>query len=368
MVGVVVTIAPSSTKTLDVLAWPYRRSTNPYTRDLYDTMRDVGPRPVTVDDLRFTDAWRRNVDVVHVHWPEAAVESSSVARATLKTIALLGTLWLLRRRGAVLVWTAHNLASHERRHPRIEAALRQCFFAMVDGVIHLSPGSVDEVTRTVPALERTPAAVVRHGMNVTDGCPGPSKRAAREALGIGERALVWLVIGTIRPYKQVPALVRAFNAARLPASQLIVAGRPMTPATTAEVTAAASGSPCVLLALDWLSPADFARYVAAADVVVAAYEELHNSGVVISALAQGRPVLCRRSPATEDLQALVGSEWLALVDGPPTAALLEEHARWAGATRDPRPPLDELHPAVVARETLEGYERFIALRRSRMAD
>lgn len=360
-------VAPPDTTSVDVLAWPYRRSSNPYTRDLYDTMVDRRPGRVSVDDLRFTDAWRRRVDVVHVHWPEAAVESSSAVRATIKTSVLLVTLLLLRHRGAVLVWTAHNLSSHERRHPWLEAALRRCFFAMVDGVIHLSPGSIAEVARSVPALDGTPFAVVRHGTNVTDRCPCPSKHEARDALAIDEGALVWLVIGTIRPYKQVAALVRAFVAARLPASRLVVAGRPMTPASATEVAAAADGSPDVLLALAWLSPADFARYIAAADVVVATYEEMHNSGVVVSALAHGRPVLCRRSAATEDLQTLVGAEWLALSDGPPTSQLLEAHAQWAGAPRGPRPRLDELRPDVVARETLEAYERFIALRRSRAA-
>lgn len=350
------------TEPLEVLAWPYRETTNPYTRDLYDTMRGRWPGRVDVDDLRLTDAWRRHADVVHVHWPEAAVESSSTVRAALKVAALLTTLHLLRRRGATVVWTAHNLASHERRHPWLEAVLRRCFFPMVDGVIHLSPGSIVDVGREVPSLATTPSAVVRHGVNVADTRCCPSKQAARDALGIERGELVWLAVGTIRPYKEVPSLTRAFVAAELPSSRLVVAGRPTTPATEAAVVAAASGSPSVMLALGWLGPDEFATYVAAADVVVTGYQELHNSGVVISALARGRPVLSRRSSSTEDLQDLVGRDWLALVDGPPTSHTLQEHEPWARATRDGRPPLDRLRPEIIACETVEAYDRFVEAR------
>jgi glycosyltransferase involved in cell wall biosynthesis len=351
-----------TTGVLEVLAWPYRRSTNPYTRDLYDTMRDVCPGRVKVEDLRFADAWRARVDVVHVHWPEAAVEATSTVRATLKTVALLGTLHLLRRRGAVLVWTAHNLRSHGNHHPWLEAALRRWFFPRVDGIIHLSPGSVADVVREIPSLEDTPAVVVRHGINRADTRSGASKRTARDALGINHCEVVWLSLGTIRPYKQVPSLIRAFVAARLPTARLVVAGRPITPEIAATIEVAASGAPSVTLALDWMSTACFETYVAAADVVVAAYQELHNSGVVISALARRRPVLCRRSSATEDLQELVGPEWVALVDGPLTPQLLLDHEQWASEARDRPPPLDRLQPATIARATLRAYEQFLTTR------
>ena len=112
-----------------------------------------------------------------------------------------------------------------------------------------------------PVVDRAALAPgVRHdGPLIVEEAASTTVVGPGDALAIDGGALVWLVIGTIRPYKQVPALVRAFVAARLPASRLVVAGRPMTPASATEVAAAADGSPDVLLALAWLSPADFAR-------------------------------------------------------------------------------------------------------------
>ena len=349
-------------KTLRVLAWPYRRAKNPYTRDLYDAMNEVSRGAVQIEDFRFGDAWRKRVDVVHVHWPEAAVESPSTVRAALKSVALVVTLHLMRRRGATIVWTAHNLHSHERHHPRLEAALRARFFRLVDGVIHLSPGSVGDVAREIPELDGKPVALVRHGIPRLD--TQPSKQAARNTLGLDPCEVVWLTLGTIRPYKQVPSLIRAFGAARLRGSRLLVSGRPTPPEMADEMEAIASDLPDVTLTLGWMDDNTFATHLAAADALLACYAELHNSGVVVSALASGRPVLCRRSSATADLRELLGGEWVALLDGPLTPAVLREHEPWVRCQRDRPPALDQLHPDAIARATLDAYERF---RRSRPA-
>ena len=351
-----------------VLAWPYRRSTNPYTRHLYDAMQEACAGRVHVEEFRFADAWRRRVDVVHVHWPEAAVESKSTMRAAVKCVALLATLHVLRRRGATIVWTAHNLRSHESHHPWLEALLRAQFFRLVEGVIHLSPGSVAEVGREIPAVHEKPAAVVRHGLGHAGGRTAPSRSAARAALGIEDGELVWLAAGAIRPYKQTPSLINAFIAADLPNARLIVAGRPTSSQMAAEVEAAASKSPVVSLLLGWMDEVTFANHLAAADVVVCCYAELLNSGVVVRALAEGRPVLCRRSCATEDLATMVGDEWVALLDHPLTANALGDHEPWARSTRSGPPDLEQLSPDTIARATLAAYEKFIDSRAKRLAD
>src|SRR5690606_22333902 len=98
----------------------------------------------------------------------------------------------------------------------------------------------------------------------------------REALGLDPGALVLLLVGALRPYKQVPELAREFGAADLDRAQLLIAGRPASPELASEVEAAARDAEGVVLALGWLDDVQLARCFAAADVVVCPYAELHN--------------------------------------------------------------------------------------------
>lgn len=334
-----------------VVAWP-AESSNPYIAELYRHARAIDP-DLEVVGFSPTRSWRSSADIVHVHWPENAWNSPSLARALIKSSLVLLTLALLRSRGASLVWTCHNLEPHETPNPRLEARLRPVFERLVDGVVHLTDSSVD-ATAGNPRLASKPTTVAPHGRYAPPPAGVPDRAEARRALGLDPDLPVLAAVGMIRPYKQVPELIEAFADMTEPA-QLIVAGRVDDPELGRRVRAAASGIDRMVLDDRWLTEDEMTVRIRAADAVVLAYREVHNSGVAILALGHDRPVAVRPEGSLADLGSSVGADWVHELGGPVDGPGLDTLARWAERTRTGSPDLGAFEPTEAAERTVAFY-------------
>ena len=340
--------------TLRVLAWPLT-SNNPYIADLY---RRVAAQGVAVEEFRPLHSWRSRADVIHVHWPDAAASASSLARAVAKTAAVLTTLTILKARGAAVVWTCHNLSSHEATHPRLDRFLDRRFKNLVDGTIHLTEAS-QSILAADPVLGSRPATVVPHGHFGHLDVAAPTKPAARIELGLDPERPTIGFVGMIRPYKNVPDLIRTFAELSEPC-QLVVGGRPLDAAVASEVHRAADGVPGLRLDTRWLSDAEVATRIRAADVVVLPYEEVHNSGVALLALGLDRPVAVNPSGSMASLGDTVGPEWVHHLEKPLTSEQLAEVVRWAVGERPSGPDLSAFDPELAATRTVDFYRSLVA--------
>ena len=93
------------------------RAKNPYTWLLYTHLAELG---VQVHDFSPTRALRGRYDVLHVHWPDKALNARWLAGRAVGAAAALALIDIARARGARIVWTAHNAHPHESRHRRLE--------------------------------------------------------------------------------------------------------------------------------------------------------------------------------------------------------------------------------------------------------
>ncbi|RMH61543.1 MAG: glycosyltransferase, partial [Bacteroidetes bacterium] len=179
---------------------------------------------------------------------------------------------------------------------------------------------------------------------------------ARKRLGLPVADTVLLHVGFIRPYKNVPHLIRTFR--RLPESgmRLLIGGQPATAALRAEIEAAARGDARIALDLGFLPAEQLTDYVAAADLVVLPYAEILNSGTALLALSLNRPVLVPALGALLELRDEVGPAWVQTYTGTLSPEVLRQAAIWARDT--PRPaeaPLSRRAWPHLARQTVEAY-------------
>lgn len=199
-----------------MLAWPAfrKRDANPHAALLCERLRDLG---VAVDDWTPARAALRAVDLWHLHHPESVVYLRSRLRSTLTTLAFCALLALARARGTRILWTVHDLGSHDRLHPTLEAWFWPFFVSRVDAYVCLSEGGPRLARERFPGLRGRPGFTVPHG-HYRDAYPNQVSRAqARRALGLPEQARVLLHFGLVRPYKNVPHLIRTFR--ELPQSE-----------------------------------------------------------------------------------------------------------------------------------------------------
>jgi beta-1,4-mannosyltransferase len=341
---------------LRVLAWPGldARAKNPYTWLLCSHLASLGVRVTEFTPAR---ALRGGYDVLHLHWPEKALNADSLAGRLAGAVAALTVLMAAHLHGARVVWTAHNARPHESRHPRLERWYWSAVARRVDTVIHPSVAGRQAVETRYPDLARRPHAVVPLGHFRGIYPDAVSREGARAGFGIPDTARVVAFLGLVRPYKNVPHLIRTIRGLPREAGEvvLLVGGAPHTPALADEVRGAAGGDPRVRLALGHVPDDDIQRYLRAADLVVLPFRDITNSGSALLALSFDRPVLVPARGAMGELQELAGADWVRTYDEDLTPDLLARALDWAVRRPPGTPRLDAFEWPEIARRTISAY-------------
>jgi beta-1,4-mannosyltransferase len=340
---------------LRVLAWPWAFPANPYTCLLYSHLASLG---VEVREFTVARALGGGYDVFHLHWPEKALTSAAWFVAAAGAVAALVALEAAHLHGARVVWTAHNAKPHDSRHPWLERWFWSALVRRVDAVIHLSAAGQQAVEARYPRLAACPHAVVPHGHYRGSYPDTLSREDARAALAIPAGARVVTFLGLVRPYKNVPHLVRTVRA--LPSSAgevvLLVGGAPHPPALAEEIRAAADGDPRVRLTLEHVPDEQVQHYLRAADLIVLPFKDITNSGSALLALSFDRPVLVPARGAMGELQALAGGDWVCTYERELTPEVLAAALDWAmQRPSGAGPQLDALEWIRLARQTLSVY-------------
>ncbi|MBA2276496.1 MAG: glycosyltransferase [Chloroflexia bacterium] len=334
------------------------RSRNPFNALLAEALIRAG---TPVEEF----SWRALVDgrcnVVHIHWPEYLFDAPHRPRAIAHAAAFVIAISSMRARGVRIVWTIHNLRGHEQWHPWLASRMWRWFSRRVDGVIALTAGGQAQALRQFPALRTRLSFVIPHG-HYRDAYPAEITRGvARRALGVPSDARVLLFFGTIRPYKNVPELIRAFRDIRGEDWRLIIAGQPWNENLRRHILAEAVGDDRTIVHTGYVEPERVQRFLGAADLVVLPYQEVLNSGSAVLARSFDRPVLVPEHGAMAELQETVGAAWVRTYHGSLQARTLVEAMRWADTTpresgRLPR----ALDWDVIAAQTIRTYEAILA--------
>ena len=316
-----------------MLAWPAFRkeSANPHAALLARELIELG---VSLVDWTPVRALLRPGDLWHLHHPETVLYRRSLAASSVETLTFLALLLLARGRGVRLLWTIHDLGSNDCLHPRLESWFWSAFIARVDAFVCLTEHSRTLALERFPALAGRPGYIVPHG-HYRDAYPRTvSRESARQRLSLPPQATVLLHFGLMRPYKNVPHLIRTFRTMPRPGTVLLVVGKPYDAAIEGEIRCAANGASNVRLDLRHVPPEEVQLFFAAADLVVLPYRRILNSGVVMLSLTFARPVLVPDLGAMRDQQERFGADWVRLYRGGLTVGALAAAAEWA---RPPRP-------------------------------
>lgn len=260
----------------------------------------------------------------HLHWLTflfKGLASEEEARATVTD--LLEKLAFIKIQGARLVWTVHNVVSHDTQFVEIEIAASKAIAEMADAIHFHSAASIDEVETAFP-VPREKVLVSRHGSYVGAYPDFVSRALAREQLGVGEDDDVILFTGQVRPYKGVEQLIEAFRSLRARRKNvlLLIAG-------LARYDPLASVSPeltpeereRIRFTDRFVEDYELQLFLRAADVAVFPYKSILTSGSLMLALSYGLPAVVPSVGMTREV--LEGRNAGALLEAGSDAAALE---------------------------------------------
>jgi beta-1,4-mannosyltransferase len=343
---------------LKILAAPAfdPRTGNPYCSLLYENLQDLG---IEVVEFTFWRALFGRYTVWHLHWPERHL-GSGILKAIAGIDLILAFILLAKLRGIRVIWTAHNLVSHGRRHPRLEGYYWFLFTRLIDGVIFLSSDGLCAAQKQFPSLKNVPSFVVPHGHYRSAIPCDISRETARTALALPAECRVFLFFGRISGYKNVPHLIRSFRQSHHQEWRLCIVGNLSSDVALKDLTEAVNGDPRILLRVGWVSTQDIQTHFRSADLVVLPFREISNSGSALLTLSMDVPLLTVAQGALPELQQTVGKEWIRFYEGELSQNDLAEGIDWAVRFgRADRAPLDAFEWPAVAQMTLNAYQAVV---------
>lgn len=220
-----------------------------------------------------------SVDVLHAHKFGPNVWATALART---------------RRPPVVVAHEHTWSFEGR--PLRRLADRRLVAPGCDAFLAVSEAD----RRRMIDVERIPPQRVRVLANGIPPPRVPSGPDVRAELAVAADAPLVVAVGTIRPQKDLPALVRAFAIVRehVPDAHLAIVGDgPARAELEAAIEAAGMGDAVHLLGVR----TDALRYVAAADVAVNASRFEGASLAILEYMALGRPIVATAVGGTPEL-------------------------------------------------------------------
>ena len=297
------------TPTMQVLYLPGYGNGNPYQRQLQSALaeRNVeaiipdGFSPISVfgmfSVLPILGTFRQygRPDVLHLHWVHPFIVPHERSRWASVPLAFQFLLELLvvNALGVRIVWTVHNLRDHERRADGVDMAVRHVLGRLVDSIVVHGESVVDTVVDAyrLPTGAVEKVAVIEHGHYLDTYQNEVSPQTAREFLNVGDDETVFLYFGRIRPYKNVPELVRTFKQLDDDSLRLVIVGHADDDALGGEIRRLARDDDRIELVFEFVPNGDIQLYMNAADTVVLPFSEILTSGSTILAMSFGRSVV-----------------------------------------------------------------------------
>ncbi|TVM36072.1 hypothetical protein DQK91_05360 [Oceanidesulfovibrio marinus] len=277
--------------------FPDYSAANPYQTLLYGNILLAGPGDI---DKALQLQQRENSDIAtifHLHWTapifEHAGNDSQMVRRLMNEF--IEKVEAFIQAGGDLVWTIHNVITHESLHRELEEQFSARLAELATRVILHTTDSQEILARyfQLPAQKVT---IAPHGNYIHSYPVDCSPLEARKSLQIPEDATVFLFFGQVRRYKGVRHLIRAFKTISQsnPNIWLIIVGRVLPDDFRREITALCTEAPRIITELEFIHDQDVQRYFLASDFAVLPFRQILNSGSALLSLSFARPVIAPR--------------------------------------------------------------------------
>jgi beta-1,4-mannosyltransferase len=305
-------------RTTGVVSFPPVIPQNPFQRLFYEAL---APHGFAVRDgdlkLRWLLRHRREVRVLHFHWPQNYYRHAPRPQGLvtwLKLALFAVRLAAARALGYRIAWTVHEvypLNTASRRVDEIGSALLARFsHVMMANDRETADFARAELGRSADKIE-----IVPHSSYDGAYPPGRDRATMRAELGIDDDTFVFLLFGHVTVYKRVQWFVDAFRAAELPNAALVVAGLVQDEPSADAVRAAAAADDRIKPVLEFIPDERVTELYGAADAAVCPRQDGGTSGALVLALTLGVPVLAADHPTYTDVTGRDAAAWLFTPEG-----------------------------------------------------
>lgn len=232
-------------------------------------------------------------DVVHIQW----------AMLPFFDIKLVSAL---KQSGIPVILTVHDV------DPLFDAGSKRLItklYNLVSAIVVHNNTAAQDLARLYPCVPKDKVVIVPHGPLQSQDIPtGKTLHDARVELNIANEADVVCFFGEIKHYKGLDYLVEACLKLqkKKPSLFLLIAGKPGSEDDIPDLTALDKAGIPYRADFGFVANEDVWKYYLSADIIALPYRQISQSGVLFSALAHKRYVICSAVGALPEIISEVG--------------------------------------------------------------
>jgi glycosyltransferase involved in cell wall biosynthesis len=280
----------NSPKIGTIYFYPDYTSGNSYQESLYEGKISKGF--TTAEDLLSKCPKIEPKDVLHIHWLNDIIRRDpEVAKDLMKKFEHF--LLESKKAGALIVWTIHNIHSHESRNSKLERDAYEFLIKHCDRCHMHDVLVVYEFNEYYKTLPWGRIRIAEHGAYAK--ALGPQSKSILAEFGICEGDKYIVVPGQLRKYKNLPLLRKALEyiGKNYPDVGICLLGRPHPELKQKEVESIYSLSN-VFHSRSRLNDDDYSRLVRDSLFSLLTYVNISTSGSAIHSLSQGTKIIAPR--------------------------------------------------------------------------
>ena len=299
-------IRAQGSRDLTVVFIPDWRSINPYQDLLAAALERRGIRVRFPDQFAqsrplLTALLSRQFDILHLHWTQPYIAAETLPGTVLRSVAFLLKVSLARLLRRRIIWTVHNLVSHEARFGRWERRVNWLLARLTHTLVVHYPGARQIVRKSYRVPARKEILVAHHGHYMEAYGEASGIRADGPHHESTHEPLMVLAFGLVRRYKRLEDLIMAFRDLDREDVRLTIKGSVHDKEYADELRRLARGYDRIALELEFVDDRKVGEVFAAADIVAVTQADTLTSGSLILAMSLGKPIVCARGPHAEFL-------------------------------------------------------------------
>jgi beta-1,4-mannosyltransferase len=249
------------------------------------------------------------IAVLHLHWIDPYIKGNNAFIKFVYCIKFLIDIALTQLSGVRVIWTVHNLVSHDSKFLNLELWTQRMLASRVDRVILHHTGAVDEITQQYKSSSSNVEVIpIGHYRDVYKGAICPIE--ARRKLGLPESGRIYLNLGILKPYKGIERLIKVWqdNQAILKDNMLLIVGKALDEHYGQALVEQASAMENIILQNMFVEDDQMHLYLSAADVVVLPFERILTTSSLVLAMSYSKPVI---APRIGNIPETIGAaDWL----------------------------------------------------------
>ncbi|MGO4145620.1 glycosyltransferase [Paenarthrobacter sp. YAF11_1] len=239
--------------------------------------------------------------IVHIHWTSFILNGiTSYGTAKKKVADFRNAIAELKKRNGKIVWTLHNIIPHDSLYPTLEMEIQQHLAEEAD-VLHVLSDASAQMMSAALAIDPKKLVNVPHPNYRLTYEDYVTRSNARLEFGIGPSDRVYVLLGALKAYKGLDRLLKAFDefSAKDPSIRrvLLVGGMADESPEVTEFVKQCTKHPNVLIEPKKVPNHMVQNYMRAADIGLAPYTRMLNSGAVLLYQSFDLPVIASDVPA-----------------------------------------------------------------------